>query len=286
MNLIEPTRVPDDEPTGMRDEPARLPGEPARVRDDRPAGADERSTGVTDDRADPAQALPPDRAHAEPVGRAHAEPAEPQPLPPDHTQAILEATKAVGAVLKTSGCPFALVGSVAVYAHGIPVPLQHDTDFALLAEDAGTVTELLRQRGIRIVDPPEDWLVKARSGGEEIDLIFSLAGRPVTRELLDRAWTLPVDSVHMPVIDPTDLMVCRLSALSEHHCDFGPLLPVARGLRERVDWDRVRAETEERPMAAAFLYLLELLDVLPGTAGNAGTPGTTRDGTERGQDDG
>ncbi|GAA3387554.1 nucleotidyltransferase family protein [Streptomyces roseoviridis] len=204
--------------------------------------------------------------------RAHA-------LPPDHTQAILEVTKEVAAVLKTSGCPFALVGSVAAYAHGIPVRLQHDTDFAVRREDADTVTELLRERGIRIVDPPEDWLVKARSGGEEIDLIFSLAGRPVTTELLGRALTLPVDSVHMPVIEPTDLMTVRLAALSEHHCDFGALLPVARGLRERVDWARVRAETEGLPMAEAFLYLLELLDVIPraGAAG-AGAGGTATPG--------
>ncbi|MFI8324266.1 nucleotidyltransferase family protein [Streptomyces sp. NPDC085529] len=186
-------------------------------------------------------------------------------LPPDHTQAILEVTKEVGAVLKGSGCPFALVGSVAAYAYGIPVRLQHDADFALRAEDSETVVKLLRDRGIRIVDPPEDWLVKARSGGEQIDLIFSLAGRPVTRELLDRAWILPVDSVHLPVIDPTDLMTCRLAALSEHHCDYGALLPVARGLRERVDWDRVREETRDHPMAVAFLYLLGLLGVLPQT---------------------
>ncbi|MER7952255.1 nucleotidyltransferase family protein [Streptomyces sp. NPDC096079] len=184
-------------------------------------------------------------------------------LPPDHTQAILETTKEVGAVLKASGCPFALVGSVAAYAHGIPVRLQHDTDFALLREDADAVTASLRERGIRIVDPPEDWLVKARAGGEEIDLIFSLAGRPVTPELLARAQTLPVDSVHMPVLAPTDLMACRLLALSEHHCDFGPLLPMARGLRERIAWERVREETVGAPMAEAFLYLLELLDVLP-----------------------
>ncbi|MEU3607728.1 nucleotidyltransferase family protein [Streptomyces sp. NPDC035033] len=187
----------------------------------------------------------------------------PDVLPPDHTQAILEVTKEVGAVLKGSGCPFALVGSVAAYAYGIPVRLQHDTDFALRAEDSETVVRLLRGRGIQIVDPPEDWLVKARSGGEQIDLIFSLAGRAVTKELLDRAWILPVDSVHLPVIDPTDLMIGRLAALSEHHCDYGVLLPVARGLRERVDWDRVREETRDRPMAVAFLYLLRLLGVLP-----------------------
>ncbi|MFC7980179.1 nucleotidyltransferase family protein [Streptomyces cinereoruber] len=184
-------------------------------------------------------------------------------LPPDHTQAILETTKQVGAVLKASGCPFALVGGVAAYAHGIPVRLQHDTDFAVRREDAEAVTNALRENGVRIVEPPEDWLVKARSGGEEIDLIFSLAGQPVTTELLERAQTLPVDSVHMPVIAPTDLLISRLLAFSEHHCDFGTLLPVARGLRERVDWARVRRETEDAPMAVAFLYLLELLHVLP-----------------------
>ncbi|GAA2778789.1 hypothetical protein GCM10019017_24840 [Streptomyces showdoensis] len=69
----------------------------------------------------------------------------------------------------------------------------------------------------------------------------------------------------MPVIAPTDLMASRLAALSEHHCDFGALLPVARGLRERVDWDEVRKITDGRPMAAAFLYLLELLEVIPGS---------------------
>ncbi|MET9537432.1 nucleotidyltransferase family protein [Streptomyces sp. NPDC006553] len=192
-----------------------------------------------------------------------------QVLPPDHTQAILEVTKEVAGVLKSSGCPFALVGSVAVYAYGIPVGLQHDTDFAMRREDAEKVTGLLSERGLEIVDPPEDWLVKARKDGEQIDLIFALAGRPVTTELLDRATTLPVDSVHMPVIDPTDLMTGRLAALSEHHCDYGPLLPVARGLRERVDWDRVRRDSGDRPMAAAFLYLLELLDVIPPQDGPA-----------------
>ncbi|MFF8375680.1 nucleotidyltransferase family protein [Streptomyces sp. NPDC015661] len=183
-------------------------------------------------------------------------------LPADHTQAILEVTKEVAGVLKASGCPFALVGSVAVYAYGIPVRLQHDTDFAVRREDAEQVTTLLGEHGVEIVDPPEDWLVKGRRGGEQMDLIFALAGRPVTAELLRRAVTLPVDSVHMPVIEPTDLMVGRLAALSEHHCDFGALLPVARGLRERIDWARVHEESENRPMAAAFLYLLELLDIV------------------------
>ncbi|MFF4173334.1 nucleotidyltransferase family protein [Streptomyces sp. NPDC001744] len=231
-----------------------------------PAGQD----GMPAGSGSPAPRKAPDTADAGPRG-AHE--GDATALPPDHTQAILETTKQVGAVLKTTGCPFALIGGVAAYAHGIPVRLQHDTDFAVRREDAEIVTEALRKHGVRIVDPPEDWLVKARSGGEEIDLIFALAGRPVTTELLERAQTLPVDSVHMPVLAPTDLMVSRLLAFSEHHCDFGALLPVARGLRERVDWEQVRRESEGAPMAEAFLHLLELLHVLP-THGPAGPEGT------------
>ncbi|MFE7951236.1 nucleotidyltransferase family protein [Streptomyces sp. NPDC057426] len=185
-------------------------------------------------------------------------------LPADHTQAILEATKRVGSLLKASGHPFALVGSVAVYAHGVPLTLQHDTDFAVRREDAEDVVKALADHEVEIVRPPEDWLVKARTRGEEIDLIFALANRPVTTELLERAESLPVDSVHMPVLAPTDLLSSRLAALSEHHCDFGALLPVARGLRERVDWARLREEHGEEPMPDAFLYLLERLGVIPG----------------------
>ncbi|MDQ0840709.1 MULTISPECIES: nucleotidyltransferase family protein [unclassified Streptomyces] len=187
----------------------------------------------------------------------------PDELPQDHTQAILEATKQVGALLKTSGYPFALVGSVAAYAHGVPIRLQHDSDFCLRREDAEGVVRTLVEGGIQVVSPPEDWLVKARAGGEQIDLIFELAHRPVTKEMLDRAEILPVDSVHMPVLAPSDLLESRLTALSEHHCDFGALLPIARALRERVDWDRLRREHSSSPMPDAFLYLLERLDVIP-----------------------
>ncbi|MGW0564733.1 nucleotidyltransferase family protein [Streptomyces sp. NPDC003016] len=185
-----------------------------------------------------------------------------RPLPPDRTQAILEATKHVAARLKGGGYPFALVGSVAAYAHGVPVSLQHDADFCILREDAEAVTASLQAAGIEVRVPPEDWLIKARSHGEEIDLIFELAQQPVTRELLSRAQTLPVDSVHMPVLSPTDLMGSLLDAFSEHHCDFGAVLPIARTLREKIDWSRLRREHQDSPMPDAFLYLLERLDVI------------------------
>ncbi|MEU4258759.1 nucleotidyltransferase family protein [Streptomyces fradiae] len=184
------------------------------------------------------------------------------PLPPDRTQAILEATKQVAGILKAGGHRFALAGSVAAYAHGVPASLQHDTDFAVLREDEQAVTEALQSAGIRVRKPPEDWLIKATCRGEEIDLIFELARHPVTAELLERAQVLPVDSVHMPVLAPTDLMGSQLAAFSEHHCDFGSVLPIARVLRERIDWDLLRRESAGRPMPEAFLYLLERLNVI------------------------
>jgi hypothetical protein len=184
------------------------------------------------------------------------------PLPKDRKQAILEATKQVAVRLKSLELPFALAGSVAAYAHGVPVSPQHDVDFCILREDAEAVTEALESVGIEVRTPPEDWLLKAKSHGEQIDLIFELAQQRETRELLARAETLPVDSVRMPVLSPTDLLNSLLAAFSEHHCDFGPVLPIARVLREKIDWEVLRRQHQDSPMPDAFLYLLERLGVI------------------------
>lgn len=183
-------------------------------------------------------------------------------FPPDRSQAILEATKQVGAILKRAGHKFALAGSVAVYAHGGSGTLQHDADFCVLPEDAEAVAGSLRSAGLTVRVPPEDWLVKTTCFDQDVDLIFELAHRPVTVDLLARAEELPVDSVHMPVLSATDLLVSLSTAFSEHHCDFGAVLPVARSLREKVDWPEVRRRCGDEPMPAAFLYLLERLDVI------------------------
>ncbi|WP_432057349.1 nucleotidyltransferase family protein [Streptomyces sp. bgisy022] len=184
-------------------------------------------------------------------------------LPRDRNQAILEAAKQVGAVLKRAGHPFALAGSVAVYAHGGSGNLQHDVDFCVRPEEAERVAATLREAGLTVYAPPEDWLLKARCFGQDVDIIFELAHRPVSAEMLERAEELPVESVRMPVLAPTDLLWSLMAAFSEHHCDFGAVLPIARTLREKVDWDRVRRDCGDEPMPAAFFYLLERLNVIP-----------------------
>ncbi|GAA2447684.1 nucleotidyltransferase domain-containing protein [Streptomyces glaucus] len=183
-------------------------------------------------------------------------------LPLDRNQAILEAAKQVGAILKRQGHAFALAGSVAVYAHGGIQNLQHDVDFCIRPEDAAAVADTLREAGLTVYTPPEDWLLKATCLGQQVDLIFELAHQPVTTELLARAEELSVDSVLMPVLAPTDLMHSLLAAFSEHHCDFGAVLPIARTLREKIDWGEVRRSCGDAPMPAAFFFMLERLEII------------------------
>ncbi|PPS78431.1 nucleotidyltransferase family protein [Streptomyces sp. MH60] len=196
-------------------------------------------------------------------------------LPVDRNQAILQAAKQVGSTLKKAEHPFALAGSVAVYAHGGTQNLQHDVDFCIRPEDADAVAATLRQAGLTVYTPPEDWLLKADCLGQQVDLIFELAHEPVTTDLLARARDLSVDSVLMPVLSPTDLLHGLLAAFSEHHCDFGAVLPIARTLREKIDWAALRRDCGDDPMPAAFFFILERLEIIP----PAGPPATaTKEG--------
>jgi hypothetical protein len=180
----------------------------------------------------------------------------------DPSQEILEAAKQVAAVLKSGGCRFALAGGVAAYAHGVPRRSLHDVDFCILREDRDAVSQVLEAAGIHVWTPPEDWLLKADCRDQNVDLIMEMADQVVTPELLARAEVRPVDSVRMPVLDPTDLVAGLLDAFSDHHCDFGVVLPIARTLRERIDWAVIRRHGKDKPMSEAFLFLLERLDVI------------------------
>ncbi|MFG3251176.1 nucleotidyltransferase family protein [Streptomyces sp. NPDC048187] len=204
------------------------------------------------------------------AGPVHRHEAPHEELPLDRNQAILQAAKQVGSILKKAEHPFALAGSVAVYAHGGTQNLQHDVDFCIRPEDADAVAATLREAGLVVYTPPEDWLLKADCLGQQVDLIFEMAHDPVTTELLARAQDLSVDSVLMPVLSPTDLLRGLLAAFSEHHCDFGAVLPIARTLREKIDWEALRRECGEEPMPAAFFFILERLEIVP----PAGSPAT------------
>ena len=50
-------------------------------------------------------------------------------------------------------------------------------------------------------------------------------------------------------------MIQKLRSLGEHHCDFAKLLPAVRAVRERLDWDHIKAQTADNDYAVAFLVL-------------------------------
>jgi hypothetical protein len=179
---------------------------------------------------------------------------------------LREALKRVAVALKESGVPFALTGGYAVWARGGPESV-HDVDFVIAEEDAERVREHLAASGLDVREPPEDWLFKVDVGGVCVDVLFRMSSQATTREDLADVDRLEVLSVEMPVLSATSVVLHKLNALDEHYCDFAAVIPVARALREQVDWERIRAGTAENDFAAALLFLLERLGVVTASPG-------------------
>ncbi len=170
--------------------------------------------------------------------------------------------KRVASTLKSADIPFALGGSFAVYARG-GYSSDHDVDFLIREQDKDRALQELAAVGFETEQPPEDWLVKVYDEGRMADLIYRPVESPVDEETLKDTEQISVEAIYMPVISASRLMVHKLLSYSQHYCDFATGLPVARSLREQIDWERVRRETAGSPYAEAFLVLLDRLDVVP-----------------------
>jgi predicted nucleotidyltransferase len=182
---------------------------------------------------------------------------------------IEQALKKSGAALREAGVPFLLGGSLASWARGGP-ETRHDLDLMIKPEDVDTAIQALQAAGLRPEDPPEEWLVKAWDGDVLVDLIFAPKGMEMTDEVLARGEVLSVLGMEMRVMALEDVLVTKLMALSEHSLRCESLLPIARALREKVDWDDVRARTSESPFARAFFVMLEGLGVVTGAQSTTG----------------
>ncbi|MBB3091278.1 nucleotidyltransferase family protein [Nocardioides albus] len=176
-----------------------------------------------------------------------------------------EVLKRVGATLKAAEIPFALAGGYAVWTRGGPEST-HDVDFVLPQDCAEKAVQVLLANGLDAVAAPEDWLVKVGRDTVVVDLIHRLPTGPVDEDLLSRCDDLPVDSVTMPVMSATDLIISRMLALSEHACDLSPILGCARALREQIDWRLVRQEAKRSPFAQTALCLLDALAIMEGSS--------------------
>ena len=194
-------------------------------------------------------------------------------MPAHGDDALLLTLKRVAAALKQAEIPFALAGSFAVYAHG-GHSSDHDVDFVLKEADVDRALAALVEAGFTAERPPEDWLVKVYDeDGRLVDLIHRPVESPVTDETFGDTVVRTVGAIQLPVVSATGLMVHKLLSFSQHYCDFARGLPLARSLREQIDWDRVRKETANSPYAEAFLVLLDRLDVVPYVSAQPG-PGS------------
>lgn len=181
---------------------------------------------------------------------------------PSERDEIRELLKRTAVALKQGDVPFSLCGGYAAWVRGAPEP-DHDADFLVPAAEAERAAKVLADAGLEVLEPAEDWLVKVVSGDSFVDVLWRTCGHPVETDLIERAEILPVLSVQMPVLAATDIVVTKLMALEEHYCDFSRMLPVARALREQVDWTEVGRAVEDNVFAVVFLDLLDRLDVVP-----------------------
>lgn len=198
----------------------------------------------------------------------------PVPVGPN---ALREALKLVAVVLKEGDVSYALAGSYGLWARGGPEP-DHDVDFMVAEQDAPRARDLLVAHDLDVVQPPEDWLFKVFIDNAMVDVIFRVNGVPIARERFDDAEVVEVESVRMAVLPATVLMADKLGAMEEHACDFTRVIPVARAVREQVDWPAVESATADNPFAQSFLGLLRALDVVPTRGGGASVPGATARG--------
>ena len=186
---------------------------------------------------------------------------------------LAETMKRAAAALREAGVPFLLGGGMAGWARGGP-PTDHDVDFYLVERDAERGLAALADAGFRPERPPEGWLLKAWDGDVLVDLIFHPSGGPVDDGYFERADELEVVSQPLLVASIDDVLATKLLAMTEQEPHDGPVLELARALREQVDWDALHERVAEAPFGAAFLTLAERLEIAPPPVGSrSGRPG-------------
>src|SRR3954453_21638143 len=169
--------------------------------------------------------------------------------------------KKAGAALRDAGVEFLLGGSLASWARGGP-ETRHDLDLMIRPDARERASAALEAVGMRIEDPPEEWLVKAWDGDILVDLIFHPKGIEVDDAVIARGEVMAVLGMDIRVMAIEDVLVTKLMALTEHSLRYESLLPIARAVREQVDWPDVRARTAASPFARAFFVMLEGLGIV------------------------
>ena len=178
----------------------------------------------------------------------------------DERAALHDGLRLAAVALHDAGIPYALCGGYAAWARGAPEP-DHDADFVIREEDIEVARAAIADAGLGVQQPAENWLFKAFHKGALVDVLFRMCGEQVDPALFERSEVMEVLAVRMPVLGATDILAGQLSVLAEHYCDMSHLLPIARALREQIDWPYVRRAVADNPYARAFLFLTDELGI-------------------------
>jgi hypothetical protein len=183
--------------------------------------------------------------------------------------ALVETAKRAIAALEAEQVPYLLGGGLGCWALGGP-PSSNDVDLMLRREDAERALAALEAAGFRGERPPEQWLLKAWEEEVLIDLIFAPSGLRIDDAVLARGTTVGIGGMNVRVMDLDDIFVTKLMSIDEHACDYEGHLAIARALREKLDWARLREETAASPFAAAFFALADGLEICPASVADRG----------------
>jgi predicted nucleotidyltransferase len=182
-------------------------------------------------------------------------------LPEPTFEELIAAMKKGAGVLQNADVPFMLGGGLASWARGGP-RTEHDVDFMVRPQDAEAALEAFTDAGYETEKPPEQWLYKAYVDDVLVDLIFMPSDGAVTDEKIERADVIEVAALRVHVVSLEDVITQKLLAITEQEPEFGPVLEMARALREQIDWDEVRRLTQGSPFASAFFTLVKELGIV------------------------
>jgi Uncharacterised nucleotidyltransferase len=180
----------------------------------------------------------------------------------DCFERIERAFKAAATALQEARVDFMLGGSLAAWVRGGPESC-NDLDLIIRPGDADRALQALGDAGMRTERPPEGWLVKAWHEDILIDVICEPMGIEIDDAAFTRAEGVTAWGVPVLAMSLEDVLVSKLLAMHEHYLDFAPALELARVLREQIDWQHVRARTDDSPYARAFFTLVEELGIVP-----------------------
>lgn len=172
---------------------------------------------------------------------------------PDFRSALAALFKALGTVDR----PAMLIGGLAVVARGVP-RLTIDIDAVVDAEslDVGSLWKILRDAGLearvtdaaRIANERLVLLLRHATSGVPVDL--SLGWMPFERAAMERATTVDLDGVRLPVATPEDLVV--LKAVAWRGIDKSDITELIVRHHAGMDFQRMRATL------ARFFEVLEI----------------------------